>query len=526
MDELDEEERIPPAERQRRTNGRTGLHFDDKGVTATEYIGMLVVVVAVIGAVSVTGVGQLIGDKIKCVITGGSCGSDNGTQERARPKTDADYEPPLCQISSISDKAGAKGKLLFIEWGEEYGFQQQTFQAKSDINKDGKVDENDQQVFMTFTDAASIAAKKDWKPGAKVGKFGSDKVELGAGIKVTNGDTWVFDSEADAKAFRDDIEMLKTYELTNRHANARGGGLGNSILYLFGKGPMAEEEKLRNRIEEKLGNRHISYGKVGLEVSAAAGLKLSAADEKKLSATLGGNFKFSPEGTWTDNNYKGTKSYTYSASIEYGSKVGYEAGVISGESSASTTRTGTITVTHDKKTGELLRIDMTSTVEKGATKDGVKVGGDNGKDKDDKRGGNASAKGSDQETGIEVVTNSVVIPPGAEGAKQRAIAQEWLDGKGKYGMPFTYMFDDHAPTKRPGNDDTFGQLLFDEGLSSRTTYTGKTEAAEYGFELNLGLSLGFSVSTEKKEEVLNDAEFLGAPRGDGRDYVPYSYCAN
>ncbi|MFJ6634722.1 hypothetical protein ACIQMR_25515 [Streptomyces sp. NPDC091376] len=500
----------------------------DRGATATEYVGVIVVSAAVLGALVGTGIDGTIAEKLRCLVTfGGSCGTGDGSgQDEAAPRTDADYEPALCQISSVSDKAGAKAKLLFIEWGEEYGFQQQTYQAKTDVNKDGTVDENDQQVLMTFTDAASIAARKDWKPGAKVGRFGSDKVELGAGIKVTNGDTWVFDSEADAKAFRDDIESLKTYELTNRHAGAKGGGLGSSILYLFGKGPMAEEEKLRNRIDEKLGNRHISYGKVGIEAGAAGGLKLSADDERKLSATLGGNFRFSPEATWTDNEFKGTKSYTYSASVEYGTKAGYEAGPVGAEASASTTRTGTITVTHDKRTGELLRIDMTRTVEKGAAKDGVKVGGDNGMEGSGKRGGSGSAKGGDQETGIEVVTDSVVVPPGAEGAKQRAIAQRWLDGDGQYAAPFSYMFGDHAPTKRPGNDDPFGQLLFDEGLSSRTTYTGLPDAAEYGFELNLGLSLGFSVSTEKREEILDDAEFLGAPQGGGRSYVPYSYCAN
>ncbi|MEU6708224.1 hypothetical protein [Streptomyces wuyuanensis] len=497
----------------------------DRGAAASEYVGVIVVSAAVVGALVGTGVDGTIADRLRCLVTfGGSCAAPGG--DEAAPRTDADYEPALCQISSVSDKAGAKGKLLFIEWGEEYGFQQQTFRSKTDVNKDGTVDENDQQVLMTFTDAASIAAKKDWKPGAKVGRFGSDKVELGAGIKVTNGDTWVFDSEADAKAFRDDLESLKTYELANRHSNARGGGLGNSILYLFGKGPMAEEEKLRDRIEEQLGDRHISHGKVGIEASAAGGLKLSPGDERKLSASLGGNFKFSPEATWTDNDFKGTKSYTYSASIEYGTKVGYEAGPLGGESSASTTQTGTITVTHDKETGELLRIDMTRTVEKGATKDGVKVGGDNGADGDGKRGGSGSVKGTDQETGIEVVTNSIVIPPGAEGAKQRAVARQWLDGSGQYAAPFSYMFDGHAPTTRPGADDPFGRLMFDEGLSSRTTYTGLTDAAEYGFELNLGLSLGFSVSTEKKEEILDDAEFLGAPQGGSRSYVPYSYCAN
>lgn len=501
-------------ERPQRRRGPRG----DRGAGATEYMGMIVVVAAVIGVVSTTGFGQQIAGKISaaiCKVTGGNCATSN--QAGDPPKTDKDYEPPLCQISSITDKAGAKAKILFFEWGQEYGFQQQTFKANSDINGDGKVDDKDEQVMLTFTDAASVAAKKDWKPGMKIGKFGSDKVELGAGFKVTNGDTWVFKSEDEAKKFRDDLEKLKSYEYARTAPGGGDASVGNSILALFGKGPLVEEDKLHDKIQKALGNRHISYGKVGLDASASGGMKISAGDEKKLSASLGGNFKFSPEVTWTDNDFKGTKSYTYSSSIEYGTKVGYEAGPISGDASANTTQTGTITVTHDKKTGELLRIDMTRTVEEGGQKDGVK-----GK-KGDTSG---SVKGTDSQSGIRVVTNSVAFKPGTEGQHDRDIAQKWLDGYGDNAAPFTYMFDDHAPTKRPGNDDPFGQMLFDKGMSSVTKYTGETNAAEYGFELNLGLSLGFSVSTEKKEQILDDAQFLGAPKGDQRSYVPYSYCAN
>lgn len=517
---------IPPAFRAVRSEPardegrapRRRLPSGDRGAGATEYMGMIIVVAAVIGVVSTTGFGQQISGKISaaiCKVTGGSCAGSN--QAGDPPKTDKDYEPPLCQISSITDKAGAKAKILFFEWGQEYGFQQQTFKANSDINGDGKVDDKDEQVMLTFTDAASIAAKKDWKPGMKVGKFGSDKVELGAGFKVTNGDTWVFKSEDEAKKFRDDLEKLKSYEYARTAPGGGDASVGNSILALFGKGPLVEEDKLHDKIEKALGNRHISYGKVGLEGSVSAGMKISAGDEKKLSASLGGNFKFSPEVTWTDNDFKGTKAYTYSASIEYGTKVGYEAGPLNGESSANTNQTGTITVTHDKKTGELVRIDMTRTVEKDAQKDGAKV----------KKGDNSGGvKGTDSQSGIRTVTNSVTFKPGAEGQHDRDIAQKWLDGGNTFGMPFTYMFNDHAPTKRPGNDDPFGQLLFDKGMSSVTNYTGQTNAAEYGFELNLGLSLGFSVNTEKKEQILNDAKFLGAPKGDQRAYVPYSYCAN
>ncbi|MFI6851951.1 hypothetical protein [Streptomyces sp. NPDC050416] len=305
-------------------------------------------------------------------------------------------------------------------------------------------------------------------------------------------------------------------------------GLGDSIAYLFGTGPLKDEEDTQNRIKDQLGDkRKITYGKVGLEASASAGLKISAGDEKKLSAALGGTFKYSPDITWTDNAYKNTKSYTYSSSIEYGSKVGYEAGPLSGEYAANTTQTGTITVTYDKGTGKLVRIDMTRTVEKGGQKDGAKAGGDNGKKDGDKRGGNAGVKGTDSQTGIEIVTNSVSFDPGPEGDADRAIGERWLDSNNEQvATPFQYMFDDHAPTSRPGADDPFGQLMFDKGRSSRMTYTGEVNAAEYGFELNLGLSLGMTISTEKKSETLTDAQFLGAPRGDGRSYLPYSYCAN
>ena len=40
------------------------------------------------------------------------------------------------------------------------------------------------------------------------------------------------------------------------------------------------------------------------------------------------------------------------------------------------------------------------------------------------------------------------------------------------------------------------------------------------------MSLGFSISDEHKKETLTDAQFLGAPQGDKRSFLPYSYCAN
>ena len=41
-------------------------------------------------------------------------------------------------------------------------------------------------------------------------------------------------------------------------------------------------------------------------------------------------------------------------------------------------------------------------------------------------------------------------------------------GSGDNTAPWNYMFSDHAPTKRPGDDDPFGQLMFDKGMSSNS----------------------------------------------------------
>ncbi|MFJ6559225.1 hypothetical protein ACIQMV_05005 [Streptomyces sp. NPDC091412] len=509
---------------------RRAYGYDDSGATATEYLGMVVVVVAVVLGIGATGVGRTVHDRIAaeiCRVTGGSDCGGGSSRGDDRALTDADFEPALCQVSTVSDRAGSKAKILFWEIGKEYGFQEQHLKAHTDVNHDGKIDDQDELVYLTFTDAASVSAKKDFKPGLKLGKAGTDKVELGAGIKVTNGDTWVFESPEEARRFRDDVEKLQMYQTRRQSPGGADASLGDSILYLFGTGPLKDEEDTENRVKKALGdNRKITYGKVGLEASAAAGLKISAGDDKKLSAALGGNFKYSPEITWTDNAYKNTKSYTYSSSIEYGTRASYEAGPVKGDASASTTRTGTITVTYDKSTGKLVGVNMTRTVERGGQKAGAGIGGGNGKPGKDERGGGVSGKGTDGSTGIEVVTTSLSFDPGPAGDRDRAVAEQWLSSTNEQlATPFQYMFDDHAPTRRPGADDPFGRLVFDKGTSSRMTYTGQVNAAEYGFELNLGLSLGLSVSTEQKAETLTDARFLGAPNGDRRSYVPYSYCA-
>ncbi|MFC8591695.1 hypothetical protein [Streptomyces atroolivaceus] len=516
LDRLLEERRTGPAPLPTYTRS---YDWRDGGATALEYMGVIVLIVALVGALVMTGVAGRISERFRCAISaltgdGGSC--TPGGDGTAKPRTDADYEPKLCQVSHVSDTAGGKVKVGWFEWGEEYGFQQKVAQANTDVNEDGKVDENDKLVYMTFTDAASAGLNAS-TPGVKLGSLGKADVDIGGGIKITNGDTWVFRSEADAQKMRDDIEEMKMWETSMKHSGGYGGGWYSGMKWADKK----------EDIEKKIGDKKISYSTLGINVYADGGLSVKPGDDTALGAKLGGKAKFSPDVTITKDDVNGNESYTYTAKLDIEGKVGGNAGPLGGTAGAKDSRTGAITVTRDQETGRIVRIDMTTTVEQTSTSDKGEVGGDNGEKGSDKRGGKGSVTDSSGDTGIEVRTNSLVF--GKETDKiteaKRSLAEAWLDGSGNNTAPFEYMFGDHSLQEKPAGTDPFEQLMFQDGLSSTMRYHGETDAQEFGFEVSLGMSLGFSVSDEHKKETLTDAQFLGAPQGDKRTYLPYSYCA-
>ncbi|MFD5750197.1 hypothetical protein [Streptomyces sp. NPDC127033] len=515
------------------SRGRTGdtrrRFRSDGGATAMEYLGAIIVVVALVLGVSAAGIGGSIGDRIRCAIPalggggggGGACASGgDGTDDK--PLADKDFEPPLCTISTISDTAGGKAKLGWFEWGQDYGFQDKTMRANYDVNEDGKVDDKDQLIYTTFTDSASAGVTGGF--GGKMGKLGTGSVDLGAGVKVSNGDTWVFKSRDEAESFREDLEKLKMYEIRRKSPGGAEASAGDSLLYLFGKGALKDEENIRNRVEDKLKDRHISQASIGVYGKAGGELSLNADAEGTLSGKLGADVKISGDALVTKDDFRGTKSFTYSVKADGTIGAGVDAGGAKKGKHLTGERSATVTVTRDQETGELLRIDFTQTTETFSGQTGG-VGGDNGKDGKDKRGGKGKNTDNSGGSDIGVVTNTIAFEKGEKGNADRAVGQAWLDGNGDHTAPFAYLLDTNAPTTRPGADDPFGRLLFDKGKSSRTSYDGMSDAQEYGFELNLGISIGASISMENKSETLKDAEFLGAPRDGKRDYVPYSYCA-
>ncbi|MEW2032572.1 hypothetical protein AB0901_18925 [Streptomyces roseifaciens] len=517
----------------RSSGGRDDYPWNDSGVTATEYIGTVVVVVAVVASLVATGVVKEVADTIKakiCQAVGGDCKTPREIEAAKKP--DSYFEPTMCNTANTSSTAGHEVKLAWFKFGNEYGFQQQKFKVREVddkgnpvLGKDGKPVYKD-KVRLTFSQAGKAGVAYSPKWGAKVGKLdedGESEVELSASVKVTAGDTWQFDSQAEADKFREKLESLQSAKAGMQYARDSP---------LVASRAADKYLKLQKEVRDTINAGHLSYGSVGVE--GAGELKMSGSINDEVTGKLGGKVKVAPTATITKDGINNTTSKTFAFKVE---------GAATGEASAGGSKasaeygvgvTGALTVTRDKD-GKLKRIIMTRTEDvsgkAGGKQEGSsddKVPDKNEKGKDNKNAGKSKGKGSGSVSAKDTVTEVVTTTIELNTPDKQKTAQEWLNGNSKYGTPLEMLLSDKAPTKQPGDDDKFGQLLFDDGRSSKLTYDGVTDAAEFGAELNLGMaSFGYTASFEGNKEKVRqeDAEFLGAPQDGKRSYVPMTLCS-
>ncbi|WP_326661447.1 hypothetical protein [Streptomyces sp. NBC_00385] len=512
--------------------------WGDRGATAFEYLGTILVVVALIGGMAAAGVGGRITDRIQCLVSsigGGSAGCGGGKEGEASGDPNAEFEPLTCATVTKSGTQGGKFGVSFetlgIEFGGEFGFEETTTKAKTDVNKDGKIDDNDEQVSLTFTDAGSIKGTEKPKARIKIGDVGKDKVEIGAGLTVTTGDTWVFDSQEEADQFRKDLEEYKKLSRLNKLSNLSpivGGS--TEIASWFGKGPKAKESRLKDNIEDKLGNKHITTQKISLEVAAQAGFQFGAGmnapdttnpdgtttPAPKPGATVEAGLKISGshEVTLTQNHINNTDAYTYQAKATGGAYAKGEAGPAKAGAEAAGSAAGAITVTVDSKTGKVKSITMTRTLE-GKAEASAGLKGDV----------NGNAKGGGTTT--QVITTTVPLDDkNMSQAESDAIKAQMFSGQGM-NSAFNYLFTGTpVPTKDPGAGDPFGHYAFNHGQVSKQEYDGSSSSEEIGLDINLEIAgINGAYTTSESEKSLTKAEFLGAPSGGQRSFFPYSYCA-
>ncbi|MFF3453322.1 hypothetical protein ACFYXH_03145 [Streptomyces sp. NPDC002730] len=507
--------------------GAGNFRWADRGATATEYMGTIVVVTAVIGAVLATSVGQQLTDGIKaalCRLTGGSCTLDAKAGKNAKPTTDAAFAPKMCNTENTSATAGQEVKIAWFKLGNEYGFQQQKFKV-AEKDKNGNTVYKD-RIRLTFNEAGKAGVAWEPKFGAKVGKLSEDgksTVEVGGGVKIDSGDTFQFDTQKEADEFRDKFEQLES---------AKAG-------YQYGRDFQSVRSadrymKLRKEINEKVKGERISTLTVGVE--AAGEVKLSGDATDEISAEIGAKVKGSSTASIIDDSINDVTSKSFAFKVEGSGSAKGQAGGTSASAEYGQSSNVALTVTRNKdKNKSLKRIIVTRTVEtsgKGGGKQKVddedKVADKDKRGKDNKNAGKAkhgaSESAGSKNTQTEVVTNMIEL----DTPEKQRIAQQWLDGSGQYKAPVTNLFTDIAPAKAPGESDPFGQMMFDYGSSTKTLYDGVTNSAELGAELNLGAaSFGYTLSLEGKHEKLKkkDATFLGAPRNGKRSDVPMSLCS-
>ncbi|WP_236246551.1 hypothetical protein [Streptomyces sp. CC210A] len=197
-------------------------------------------------ALLATGAAGSVGERFLRAVSalrGGGCSA--GGRTGGPRAADKDSEPPLCTLSTVTDRAGSTVELGSLEWGSGYGFQEKVHQAEHEVNGDGDVDGADQLIHATCTDTASSGVTGGL--GGRTGEPGEGSVDLGAGIRVNNGDTWVFESRSPAQGFRDALETLRMYGIRRTSPCGAEAGPGDSILYLFGTGPLHEGEQIRAR---------------------------------------------------------------------------------------------------------------------------------------------------------------------------------------------------------------------------------------------------------------------------------------
>ncbi|RFU83724.1 hypothetical protein DY218_26315 [Streptomyces triticagri] len=512
-----------------RTPGERGLpkryarrrFAPDQGVSTIELAGVLVVVAAIVVAVSGLGLAGTVADKVSCAVStilgeGGSCGSSS--DESDDKKTDEDYRPDRCKVSAHTETVSNEAKILWFTVGDKFDFKMEEFNVE---DENGNVSK---KYHMTFVSGDSAGVEFKAGAGAKAGGDDAEagakaSVSIGGGVEISEGNTWVFDSEEEALSFRDDLQRLHEAEESNW---TKPGW--RVIRDGWREHVSKSNPELRERISEQMELNQIDFRTV--EISAGAEGNLSGpalGDELEVGAS--GSIDVAGSMTVTDDHVKNTTTETYAFTLEGELQAEIDAGLADAGAYAGHKRNGAIGVTRDADSGELQQITITRTVDtKAGANAGLNVDGDKGPD-GEKDSGSTGVGGQIGDT--EVITTTLQIPKGPEGDEMRNTAEEWLNNPANATEPFETAFMDPSPTERPKDpNDKFGNLLFEEAQSSKVTYDSVENKEDFGFELNVMASLGYNRTMTETDAEIRTGDYLGAPapQGDSRRYIPNQLC--
>jgi len=165
----------------------------DRGQTAVEYMGLLLLVAAIVGLLLTTPIGAPIRQEVEaaiCRITGGDCEAGAGAQQRA------DGRPPLSECVRTSSQRGVNGAVKVIVFKLGGGVE-----AMREERADGSVKVTLKANAKAGLDFGGPEAEVEGG-GAEAGS-GEREIEVTGAGEVAKA--WTFRTPEEADAFQDDV---------------------------------------------------------------------------------------------------------------------------------------------------------------------------------------------------------------------------------------------------------------------------------------------------------------------------------
>lgn len=432
----------------------------DAGQTSAEYLGMVVVVALLVGALAASGLAAGLADSLRaaiCEITGTSCPVDVGQS----------FEPESCVVASSERRVDASVKVTFVKVGGSEGYVREE-------RSNGEI-----HVTWVTDGSAGLTAGAGVQGGIRIdgdGVRGGGSASVDVEIGAVASQTWVFTDPAEADRY---IRGQRD-EAIRRHT----GPIGSIDRFVRGSEDMRTPDIVAFDVTAGGGaGAGAGFGPADAEVGVDA------------SAVIGGT---------RDMRTGETTLY-----IKADGSISGEAGVllgVSGSEGGGAVVALTLDADNQPKT-----LTVTSTRESG--RGGLLEGSGYTLDDLGRDLGEASISVGGEDTRTVVVTSELDL----RDAANRRAAMDFVTAAGGAALP------GGAQRLADAAAGLQGRLL-DNGTISATEHEGQTTGLGAAAEVALGPKLGFDVGYDSRDAALTGAAFLDRGPGGGRVFVPWTSC--
>ncbi|WP_433327518.1 hypothetical protein [Spirillospora sp. CA-294931] len=460
----------------------------DAGASGLEYGALIMVGAMVLGALAfLTVPNGLFGQNVEYAI----CKLFNGERECESP-ADKALKPTACTTVSSTQTYGATVDIAFFQAGKEITFIRAT-------DSTGK-------VTVTAVNSSAlgvgtgVGAGVNWGNAINIGADADARANIKGGI----GDSWVFNSQAEADKFIGEIQHRAKIDGVKQTGVI--GWLGGKIVETVDPPEVRDPDINRYEIELN-GNAGINAGiSIGPGKKNKDGDRAKRGDEdsdgnpitdtrgdNKLKPNLSGYVSVDAKGKAIVEKDKRDGSTSVTVEVGGGAKAGGNYIIENKEVRGQVA--GSVKLTYDKD-GKLTKMTLVRTAV----------------------------------VNNELSTTTTELPITTDAERAAVYHHLGADSLGANGIPaatpLKLTWDDMAPVSPPGPNATpLQKLLFDKGKTQKVDYDYSATDQAYGANVKLGLKLGAGVTVANRDQKAKNAEYLGATGTNGeRQWKRYKEC--